>query len=153
MSLIEYLRFDKIDPNEFVPLLNKKSTREHLIAHEKFDTESVAQWMKAKIEVDQIEGCRVRALSVNGVLAGWCAIQSVDTQYEIAIVLDEHYWGIGKKVFGELMQWAQEFGHDKIYIHLLHTRPEYKFLRKMSTNVYESMILGSKFTTYELNLG
>ena len=83
-------------------------------------------------------------------MAGWCGIQLEDEKYEIAIVIDEKYWGMGKKVFYDIMRWAKDLGHDDIYIHFLHTRPEYKFLRSMSTKVYKSELLGSKFTTYKL---
>lgn len=85
-------------------------------------------------------------------LAGWCGIQREDGKYEIAIVIDDRYWGLGKKVFREMLGWAREFGHKTIYIHFLYTRPEYRFLRKISKNVYESVLMGSKFTTYELEV-
>ena len=73
-----------------------------------------------------------------------------DEKYEIAIVIDDDYWGLGIKIFREIMNWAKELDHRTVFIHFLHTRPEYKFLRKISKNVYESELLGSKFTTYEL---
>ncbi|MCF7981581.1 MAG: GNAT family N-acetyltransferase [Pseudomonadales bacterium] len=103
-----------------------------------------------KIEVDSFPGCKVRAIVVDGQLAGWCGIQFEDEKYEIAIVLDDGYWGLGKTIFRDLMGWAKELGHQTIFIHFLYTRPEYKFLRKISKNVFKSEFLGSKFTTYEL---
>ncbi|OUS36941.1 GNAT family N-acetyltransferase, partial ['Osedax' symbiont bacterium Rs2_46_30_T18] len=47
---------------------------------------------------------------------------------------------------------AQGFGHDEIYIHFLHTRPQYKFLRKVAKKVYETQLLGNTFTTYQLTV-
>ncbi|WP_415896498.1 GNAT family N-acetyltransferase [Neptuniibacter sp. QD57_21] len=152
MHYLEYVKFTEIEPLEFLPVLNKRSTREHLIAHELFDLEMVTDWIQGKIKVDATEGCRVRAIKVKNTLAGWCGIQLEEGKYEIAIVIDDSFWGIGKQIFREIMRWAKELGHKTIFIHFLHTRPEYKFLKKLSKNVYESELMGSKFMTYELEV-
>lgn len=149
-TLIEYVKLNKINPIDFLPLLNKQKVREHLINHQLFDAETVKTWVEAKIEVDATQGCKVRAIVIDKQLAGWCGIQLEDGKYEIAIVLDDNYWGPGIKIFREIMTWAKDLGHETVFIHFLYTRSEYKFLRKMSKNVYESELLGSQFTTYEL---
>jgi len=150
MNTIEYTKFSNVNPNDFIPLLNKQKIREHLIEHELFNTDSVTEWIKSKIKVDAIHGCRVRAIIVNNQLIGWCGIQLENEKYEIAIVIDDKFWGLGKNVFYDIMGWAKALGHEEILIHFLHTRPEYKFLRKISTKMYESELFGSKFTTYQL---
>lgn len=152
MSTIEYIKFEEVNPSEFIPLLNKDKLREHLIDHHLFDLELVKSWMASKIEVDASNGCKVRAILIDANLAGWCGIQLENGKYEIAIVIDESYWGVGIKIFQEIMVWAKGLNHKTVYIHLLHTRPEYKFLRKISRTVYQSELLGSKFTTYELEV-
>lgn len=150
MNSIVYVKLNKVNPIELIPLLNKHKIREHLIEHELFDESTAKDWLKSKIKVDSSQGCKVRAIIIDKQLAGWCGIQLEDKKHEIAIVIDEGYWGLGRKIFRDIMSWAKELGHKTIYIHLLHTRPEYKYLRKISKNVYESELLGSKFTTYEL---
>lgn len=150
MNNLEYVRLSEINPNDFIYLLNKQKIREHLIEHELFDMDTVESWIKDKIKVDSIRGCKVRAIIFNNHLAGWCGIQLENEKYEVAIVIDDKLWGIGKTVFQEIMSWAKVFGHDELFIHFHHTRPEYKFLRKISKNVYQSELLGSKFTTYQL---
>jgi len=150
MKKLEYLRFNKININDFKTLLNKQKIREHLIEHELFDQNTVASWIAEKIEMDNIQGCKVRGIYSNKTLAGWCGIQLEEGKYEIAIVLDDSFWGIGKSVFNDMIGWAKEFGHDEVFIHFLHTRPEYKFLHKISKNVYETELHGNKFTTYQL---
>lgn len=89
---------------------------------------------------------------VDGQLAGWCGILLTEGEYEIAIVLEDRFWGEGKAVFREVMGWAEELGHQTIRLHLLHTRPEYRFLRRISRDVFESEIMGSHFTTYVLDV-
>lgn len=150
MNYIEYVKFNEVNPEDFVPLLNKQKIREHLSDHHLFDVESVKTWLAEKIEVDSTKGCKVRAVIVEKQLAGWCGIQLEDEKYELAVVIDDGYWGLGRIIFREIMLWAKELGHNTVFIHLLYTRPEYKFLRKISKNVYESELLGSKYTTYEL---
>ena len=150
MSTIEYIKLSKVNPNDFIPLLNNRKIREHLIDHEPFDTVSVRGWINAKIKVDSTYGCKVRAINFNNQLVGWCGIQYEDEKYDLAIVIDNKSWGLGKIVFNDIMRWAKSLGHKEIFIHLLHTRPEYNFLRKRSINMYKSEVLGSKFTTYQL---
>ncbi len=150
MSSIEYVKFGDINPDNFLPLLNKLKIREHLIQHELFDINSTAAWMKSKIEVDASHGCKVRAINLDNQLIGWCGIQFEDGKYEIAIVIDDSSWGLGVKIFHEIMEWAKVIGHKEVYIHFLHTRPKYKFLQKLAKKVYESELFGSKFNTYQL---
>jgi len=150
MNRIEYVGLKEVDPTDFVPLLNKQKVREHLVDHQLFDADTVKLWLEAKIEMDSFLGCKVRAIIVDKGLAGWCGIQLEDKKYEIAVVLDDYYWGLGRKIFQEIMAWAKDLGHKTVYIHFLDTRPEYKFLRNISNNVYQSELLGRKFTTYEL---
>jgi len=150
MKSINYLSFSEVNANDFIPLLNKLKIREHLINHDLFDNDSIIAWIKSKLEVDSTHGCIVRAVIINDQLAGWCGIQLEDEKYEIAIVIDDKFWGSGKAVFHEIMDWAKDFGHEEILIHFLHTRPEYKFFQNISTKVYTSVLMGNKFTTYQL---
>lgn len=152
MPRLEYLAFSQIDPADFLPMLNKQTTRQHLIDHELFTPDTAKAWVQSKIDVDACQGCRVRAIKVDNQLAGWCGIQLEEGQYEIAVVIEDIYWGLGRPIFREMMGWAKELGHTTVFIHFLHTRPQYKFLRKMSKNVYVSELMGSTFTTYELEV-
>ena len=152
MNHIEYVKLSQIDPASFLPILNKQTTRDHLIDHDLFDVAMVTEWIEEKSKVDLSHGCRVRGIMVDKHLAGWCGIQFEEGSYEIAIVIEDRFWGIGKMVYLELMTWAKELGHKTVLIHFLHTRPQYKFLRKMAKNVYEKELLGRKFMTYELEV-
>jgi hypothetical protein len=152
MSNVDYLRFNEINPSDFLPLLNSQKIRKHLIEHELFTIATLTAWMNSKIEVDATPGCKVRGIICEGELAGWCGIQLEDGKYEIAIIIDDKFWGLGKKVFQDMMCWAKEFDHDEVYIYFLHTRPDYKFLKKIAKAVYEIELFGSKFTSYQLTV-
>jgi len=150
MKCIEYVRLDEVDPAGLATLLNRKKIREHLIDHRLFTVDTVKQWVRKKLEEGALPGCTVRAILADHQLAGWCGLQLAENKYEIAIVIDESHWGLGVRIFHDVMGWARDLGHEEVLIHLLHTRPEYRFLRKIAKNVYKSEILGNEFTTYEL---
>jgi len=152
MNKLEYVKFDNINADDFIPFLNNPRIREHLIKHDLFDSASVRLWIEEKIKVNNINGCKVRGIYSNNTLAGWCAIQYEKGQYEIAIVLDDTFWGLGKTIFNDIMLWAKTLGHNEVFIHLLHTRPEYKFLRKISKDIFVTELMGNKFTTYQLTV-
>ncbi len=110
MNKIQYVPLDEIEPERFLPILNKLSTRKHLVAHDEFDSESVKSWIDNKLNESRIDGCTVRAVELEGNLVGWCGIQSSELGFEIAIVLDDGCWGIGKVVFKSLMAWSKTMG-------------------------------------------
>jgi len=152
MNRLNYVEFSRINPEDFKDLLNKEKIREHLVKHDLFDSSTIKEWIRTKVEMDSINGCRVRGIVSNHHLAGWCGIQLEKGNYEIAIVLDRKFWGLGLTVFREIMLWARDLGHDEVYIHFLDTRPEYKFLRKISKNVFTSELYGRNYTTYQISV-
>lgn len=150
MSGIEYLSFDRINPSDFLPVLNEPTIRQHLIAHNHFNRVSVSEWMHSKMQLDTISGCRVRAILIDGSLAGWCGIQPDAKGFEIAIVISQRFWGCGVSIFKTLMLWAKELGHEQILFHLLDSRPEYKFLKRNAIKVENTALMGRRFTSYTL---
>lgn len=150
MNHLSYLPLNQVGLTELISLLNKARVREHLMTHAVFDQDSAQQWIESKMAVDALQGCQVRAVMVDGFLAGWCGIQLENNQPELAVVLDDQFWGVGKRIFKDMMRWAKDLGHSTVYIHLLDTRPSYRFLEKIAERVYPSHLYGHQFTTYEI---
>ena len=153
MSNIEYLSFKQVDPKKLMAVVNEDSLRAHLISHPYFDIKSIQTWIEDKIEIDAMRGCRVRVVSIDGVIAGWCGIQPDNNGFEIAIVISQKFWGSGIAIFKTLMIWANELGHTEVLFHLLDSRREYKALSKMATKVHRTQLLGRCFTTYHFLVG
>lgn len=153
MSEIEYRCFDQVNPKDFLKIVNESSLRTHLIDYPDFDIAGLLIWMKDKINIDTNDGCRVRAVYIAGVLAGWCGIQPDDKGFEIAIVISQKFWGFGITIFKTLIRWANDFGHKEVLFHLLDSRPEYKVLNKMSTKVDRTELAGRNFSTYYISVG
>jgi len=148
MRDIEYLSFKQVDPKDLMDILNEDSLRTHLVDHPYFDETSIQAWIEDKIETDAVHGCRVRAVSISGTLAGWCGIQPDDNGFEIAIVISQRFWGSGVRIFKTLISWASELGHKEVIFHLLDTRREYKTLAKLATKVHHTQLLDRNFTTF-----
>ena len=152
MNRIEYLNFHHVDPDDFLAILNEDALRKHLIDHAYFDSDSIKEWMEDKVKIGSLTGCRIKAVYIEGALAGWCGIQPDENGFEMAIVLSKKFWGFGIEIFKTLMCWARELGHEEILFHLLDSRPEYKALRKMANRVQKTKLLGRVFTTYYISV-
>lgn len=148
MSEVEYFHFNRVNPEEFLEILNDDDLRTHLIDHPFFDSTSIKAWMNEKVRIDASQGCCVRAVYIGGVLAGWCGIQPDDKGFEIALVISKRFWGGGITIFRALMVWANDLGHTEILFHLLESRPVYKYLEKMSSKIQKTKLAGRSFTTY-----
>jgi hypothetical protein len=148
MSRIDYLQLNQANKRDLLEILNDDCLRKHLVDHPYFDDASLQSWMEAKIAIDAIQGCRIRLVSVDGMLAGWCGIQPDDNGFELAIVISRNFWGSGVQVFRSLLHWARELGHNEVLFHLLDSRPVYKALSKMASKVESTELYGRRFTTY-----
>lgn len=152
MKEIEYKNLQCLEEAKLLKILNKEKVREHLVSHDEFDMASLKEWVAGKVAVDSSKGCKVKGILVNGSVAGWCGIQFENGSYELAIVLDKEFWGIGVRVFKDVMGWASDLSHHHVVLHLFNTRPEYQFLKKMASRVYESTMFGQTYTSYELSV-
>lgn len=151
--MIEYINLSQCNSDELISILNSEDVRKHLMPHDQFDQMLLTNWIKQKNACDALVGCRVRGILINQQLAGWCGIQNDELGYEIGIILAKHYWGYGKFVFKTMRTWAKEFGHNELIIHLHTSRPNYKFLLKLSNNtVTKSEIQGNKFNSYHVQI-
>lgn len=149
-TMILYLPFDEVDFLSLIPVLNEHAVRNHLVAHPPFDEANIVEWIESKLACDRQPGCRVRVIMKDGVPVGWCGIQQDGSDFELAIVISQQSWGIGPSVFRMLRGWAREFGHAEVVIHLLETRPEYRFLTRMASRITQSQLLGRTFTSYRI---
>ena len=138
--------------DQWLMVLNDDNVRKHLMPHPYFDETLLKQWLSEKLKEDSKHGCRVRAVMVNGQLAGWCGIQESAEGYELAVVVAPKFIGLGLKVYAELMTWALNLGHEQVIIYFLHTRRLYRFLQKRALSVTNCELYGQQFTRYILQV-
>lgn len=149
---MKFVDLKSINLDRLVAFLNENDIRAHLIKHALYDTQTAQEWVNSKLALDALEGCYVRAIEVDGSLAGWCGIQPDDSVYEIAIVLQKSCWGMGIPVFRQLLEIAKKMGHKEVVLNLLDSRPQYESLRRLASKVETRHIHGGCFTTYHILL-
>jgi len=148
---IQYCALDAVDQSALLALVNSADVRAHLIEHPIFDQTLLADWIASKMEIHEHPQYFVYAVMVDNELAGWCGIQPDEDGAELAIVISKAHWGLGLKVFRNMMAWSRNAGHKEVLFHLLETRRSYRALEKMAKEVRSSDRLGRQFTTYILS--
>lgn len=149
---IFYPELSDIALDDVIRLFNNPSISKHLVGYETFTPSVAQQWIDRKLKMQRESGCRIRGIVQNGAFAGWCGIQRVNEDFELALVINPEFWGQGKHIFKEVLRWASELGHEVILLDLLQTRREYHFLKNLAKAVYYSEKNGYQFTTYELEV-
>lgn len=148
MKQLSYQPLDRADTQQLLAILNKSDVRDHLIEHALFNEQSLTQWIRQKQNIDSQAQYLVQAVYVDQVLAGWCGLQPDDDGVELAIVLDPRFWGVGPRVFQQLLAWAKQCGHKEVLFHLLDSRKAYPALARRAIRRQQSQLLGRQFLTY-----
>ena len=142
--------------NQWLDLFNDKRVRKHMpLASEFVDTEWVENWIRHKIESSENSPFKVQSVWINENFAGWAAIQKDEVEYEMAIVLNPTYWGVGIKVFEKLIKGFQESKiKENLYVYLPTSRNIKNIAKKFK--VFDEGIIeidGIQFTKLRLNVG
>jgi hypothetical protein len=149
---IAFKQLNHVNRTDFLAVVNEAALRTHLIVHPTFDESKLESWIAEKQYIDDQSGCRVQAVYVDGVLAGWCGLQPDPYGIEVALVLSQSFWGYGIPVFKQLLRWASQLGHQEVVFHLLDSRPKYRALNTLAHKVIQTEQLGRHFTTYFISV-
>lgn len=151
--MLTYHALDTSTESDWLTLLNSEAVRKHLLPHPLFTEETLRVWLNHKTTEDAQPGCRVRAIQFEDKLVGWCGIQLESGHYELALVLSPDYWGYGREVMKQMMQWAQTLGHSSLLAHFPKTRPQTKALERLfGQPVGEYRIEGCVYNTYQIDI-
>ena len=151
MKGLQYCALSAADQAALLALVNSAEVRSHLVEHPEFDRTTLAEWVSSKMEIHEHPQYCVYAVLEDNELAGWCGIQPDDDGAELAIVISKAHWGLGLRVFRDMMEWSRKVGHEEVLFHLLETRRHYRALEKMAKEVRRSERLGRTFSTYVLS--
>ncbi|MCG8673680.1 MAG: hypothetical protein MI867_30105, partial [Pseudomonadales bacterium] len=92
MNNVEYTSLQDLDRVDLLRLLNTEKVGEHLASHDKFNEDSLEEWIAQKTNVNSTTGCVIKGIKFDDKVAGWCGIQFENGAYELALVLDEEFW-------------------------------------------------------------
>ena len=110
LANIRFISLNQADAKSFMALLNLPKVRTHLIEHPIFDHEAFNAWIEEKTRLNNEPGCKIRAVKIDGQLAGWAGIQRATPCHEAAIVLAPQFWAMVNQYFTHycsgLTHWA-----------------------------------------------
>jgi len=117
-----------------------------------FDEKQCLDWVKGKEKQWQEHGYGPWAFLVDNKFAGWGGLQYEDGDADLALVLHPKYWGLGKKIFNEIIRKAfNEMGMESITILLPPTRNKLKGVYLLGFEFEsEIMLSGECFIKYRL---
>ena len=125
----------------------RRRIREHLTGHELFTVDRVKHWIRTKMRRAPGKACR-EALLVAGLPAG--VLYSLMETDEIAIVIDENQWGLGPRIFRDVMDGPRCSAMRRCSCICCIPGLNTDSLRRIARKVYTTELLGDRYTTYEL---
>lgn len=76
------------------------------LAQGKFDDNAYQQFLSSKIDLWEKHGYGPWAIFIDQRFSGWGGLQYEEGDPDLALVLHPEYWGVGKKIYEEIIQWA-----------------------------------------------
>lgn len=119
---IKFSRLSLINPKDIIELnTNELVLKQMPLATDQFDIDQCITWVKEKQW--EVYGHGPWAFLVNDNFAGWGGLQYEDGDADLALVLHPKYWGLGKRIFDEILYKAfSQMNLDSITILLPPTR-------------------------------
>jgi len=151
---IEFCHLSNIEIADIISLLTNDRVLKHmpLAKDSLFDEKQCLDWVKGKEKQWQEHGYGPWAFLVDNKFAGWGGLQYEDGDADLALVLHPKYWGLGKKIFNEIIRKAfNEMGMESITILLPPTRNKLKGVYLLGFEFEsEIMLSGECFIKYRL---
>jgi len=151
---IEFRRLTEISPSEIIALMNNPLVRRQLpLAPENFSESDCEEFVAAKERLWSEHGYGPWAFVVDGQFAGWGGLQPEQGQADLALVLHPNHWGIGKYLYGEIIDRAfGKMGLDSVTALLPPTRTRIKGLLRLGFRPDGRMNIGEEqFVRFRLN--
>lgn len=149
-------KFNTDDATDLFQALNDKRIIKHMASTgftlelcEKIITEAIQHWQD-----HHIGSYAVLNKKTNKII-GWAGFKLwQQNEFEILIVLSPDYYGLGRKIYEELITQAkQEFQLDKIYILLPETRKSFSWVKRKGFKfVVDEIFNGESFKKFSKNL-
>lgn len=150
---IEFKRLFEVRKSDVIELLNHPLVRRHMpLAKGLFDDRAYASFMVDKEALWSEHGYGPWAFVVDGKFVGWGGLQFEQGDPDLALVLHPDFWGMGKKIYGEIIKKAfGEMSFPSITVLLPPSRKYIKSLIKMGfMEDGELIIHDERFLRYRL---
>ncbi|MBM7774294.1 hypothetical protein JOD54_004498 [Actinokineospora baliensis] len=102
---IEFVRLTEIAVADIVGLLDDPAVRGHLpLASGRFDEGACRGWVAGKEAIWAEHGYGPWGFVADGVFVGWGGPQPEGADADIALVLHKHAWGLGERIYREVIR-------------------------------------------------
>lgn len=130
---IEFERLTGVAIPELVALFNDPEVRRHLpLTRSTFTPEMCERFVAAKERLWAEHGYGPWAFFVDGAFAGWGGLQPEGDDADFGLVLLPRYWGIGRKLYREVLRHAfQVMGLESVIVLLPPSRMRVRALSRL----------------------
>ena len=152
--MIEFNRLTEIDKSEIIELMNNLLVRRQMpLLKGVFGDKDCDEFIAAKERLWIDNGYGPWAFVVNGQFVGWGGLQPEHGEADLGMVLHPKYWGIGKTLYGEIIDRAfGEMGFETITVLLPPTRKRMKGLLRLGFKREGELMIGEeRFIRYRLD--
>jgi [ribosomal protein S5]-alanine N-acetyltransferase len=153
---IEFRRLSDIDQAEIIALNTHPLVRRQMpLSADTFGDAECREWVSGKESQWQEHGYGPWAFVLDGKFAGWGGLQCEGGDPDLALVLHPRYWGMGKRIYDEIMRRAfGEMGFKSVTILLPPSRTRVRAIFRLGFQLDgEVELFEKRFIRYRLYLG
>lgn len=150
---IEFKRLTEINKEDILDLMNQPLLHRHMpLLGDTFTEEDYEDFVAAKERMWEEYGYGPWAIVVDCKFAGWGGLQPENGEADLGLVLHPHYWGIGRILYEEIIEYAfKEMELESVTILLPPTRTRIKgVLRLGFEQEGEIDVGGERFIRFRL---
>jgi len=151
---IGFTRLAEVAPADIVALHADPRVRRHLpLAGDDFDEAACLRWIADKEGQWTRNGFGPWAIRIDGRFAGWGGLQLEDGDVDLALVLSPPYWGHGRAICREILNFAfGELGLPSVTVLLPASRVRSGGLGRLGFRPDRSVLVsGIRFDRYRLS--
>lgn len=146
-------RLTEVDRKDVIALMNDPRVRRHMpLAKEPFGDAAYEAFVAAKERIWAEHGYGPWAFVVDGRFAGWGGIQPEQGEADLGLVLHPDYWGLGRRLYDEILRFAfEERGLESVTVLLPPTRTRLRGLARLGFEADgEVQVGGERFLRFRL---
>lgn len=150
---IEFKRLGEVDTADIITLMNHPLVRRQMpLTRDDFGEADCQAFVRGKEAIWAEHGYGPWAFLADGRFAGWGGLQPEDGDADLALVLHPRYWGIGRRIYDEIIRRAfGEMGLTSVTILFPPTRTRVRGILRLGFQPDgEVEIGGERFLRYRL---
>lgn len=150
---IQFKQLSEVDPADIIALMNDPRVRRQMpLTSDQFSAADCAGFVAGKEQLWAEHGYGPWAFVVDGQFAGWGGLQPEAGDADLALVLHPNYWGLGKRIYDEVIRRAfGELGFESVTILFPPSRTRIKGIFRLGFRPDgEVEIGGERFIRYRL---